>query len=53
MRIVMSNEEFDAQLESARREALKSFGNDAMLVEKYIKRPRYILCIVTSLTAST
>ncbi|KAG8185780.1 hypothetical protein JTE90_000761 [Oedothorax gibbosus] len=42
MRIVMSAEEFDSQLESARREALKSFGNDAMLVEKYIKRPRHV-----------
>ncbi|GBM48944.1 Methylcrotonoyl-CoA carboxylase subunit alpha, mitochondrial [Araneus ventricosus] len=42
MRIVSSEEEFDAQLESARREAQKSFGNDAMLVEKYVKRPRHV-----------
>ncbi|CAL1293226.1 unnamed protein product, partial [Larinioides sclopetarius] len=42
MRIVSSEEEFEAQLESARREAQKSFGNDAMLVEKYVKRPRHV-----------
>ncbi|KAF8782403.1 methylcrotonoyl-CoA carboxylase subunit alpha, mitochondrial-like [Argiope bruennichi] len=42
MRIASSLEEFDAQLESARREAQKSFGNDAMLVEKYVKRPRHV-----------
>lgn len=32
--------EFQSQLESARREALKSFGDDVMLVEKYIDTPR-------------
>ncbi|GIX70895.1 methylcrotonoyl-CoA carboxylase subunit alpha, mitochondrial [Caerostris extrusa] len=42
MRIVSSEEEFALQLESARREAQKSFGNDAMLVEKYVKRPRHV-----------
>ena len=29
-------------LESAKREALKSFGDDCVLVEKYITRPRHI-----------
>ncbi|GFQ88662.1 methylcrotonoyl-CoA carboxylase subunit alpha, mitochondrial [Trichonephila clavata] len=42
MRIVFSEDEFEAQLESARREAQKSFGNDTMLVEKYVKRPRHV-----------
>uniref|UniRef100_A0A2L2Y6H5 Methylcrotonoyl-CoA carboxylase subunit alpha, mitochondrial n=1 Tax=Parasteatoda tepidariorum TaxID=114398 RepID=A0A2L2Y6H5_PARTP len=42
MRTVSSESEFSAQLESARREALKSFGNDAMLVEKLVKKPRHV-----------
>lgn len=40
MRIAMEPGEFQSQLESARREALKSFGDDVMLVEKYIDTPR-------------
>ena len=40
MRIVLKEEDFDVQLESARREALKSFGNDAMLVEQFVEKPR-------------
>ncbi|GFT34838.1 methylcrotonoyl-CoA carboxylase subunit alpha, mitochondrial [Nephila pilipes] len=42
MRVVFNEDDFEAQLESARREAQKSFGNDAMLVEKYVKRPRHV-----------
>lgn len=42
MRIVTSPEEFDASLESARRESLKSFNDDNMLVEKFVNTPRYI-----------
>tara|TARA_R110000823_G_scaffold198080_8_gene329255 strand:- start:4740 stop:6731 length:1992 start_codon:yes stop_codon:yes gene_type:complete len=42
MRQVWSPEEFDEQLEGARREAKASFGNDAMLVEKYLTRPRHV-----------
>lgn len=42
MRIAMSPLEFDEQLESARREALKSFGNDEMILEKYVVNPRHI-----------
>ena len=41
MRIAMERGEFQEQLESARREALKSFGDDVMLVEKYIDTPRW------------
>ena len=33
---------FDEALESAKREALSSFGDDAMLVEKYLSRPRHV-----------
>lgn len=29
-------------LESAKRESLKSFGDDTVLVEKYIERPRHV-----------
>ena len=36
----MSESEFDEQLESARREAKKSFNNDDMLVEKFVATPR-------------
>ena len=41
MRIVMTPDEFDAALESARRESLKSFNDDNMLVEKFVDTPRY------------
>lgn len=41
MRIVMKPEEFDDALESARRESLKSFNDDNMLVEKFVDTPRY------------
>ena len=42
MRIVQSVDEFDLMLESAKREASKSFGDDKVLVEKYITRPRHV-----------
>lgn len=42
MRIVHSTEEFPTALESARREAAKAFGDDRVLVEKYIERPRHV-----------
>lgn len=42
MRIAMSANEFDQQLESAKSEARSSFGDDVMLVEKYITTPRHI-----------
>ena len=42
MRQVWSAEEFDEALAAARREALSSFGNDDMLVEKYLTQPRHI-----------
>ncbi|VDM61927.1 unnamed protein product [Angiostrongylus costaricensis] len=34
--------EFDEKLASARNEAMKSFGNDEMLVEKFVERPRHV-----------
>ncbi|KAH8908065.1 hypothetical protein BR93DRAFT_592666 [Coniochaeta sp. PMI_546] len=44
MRIVKSEDEFEAQLRSARQEARASFGEggEVMLVEKYIVRPRHV-----------
>jgi 3-methylcrotonyl-CoA carboxylase alpha subunit len=42
MRIVESPEEIDAAIESAKREALASFGDDRVLIEKYLTRPRHI-----------
>ncbi len=42
MRKVGKAIEFDAALEAARREAKSSFGNDHMLIEKFITAPRHI-----------
>jgi 3-methylcrotonyl-CoA carboxylase alpha subunit len=42
MRIVRTPDEFRAQLDSARSEARNSFGDDAVLVERYISAPRHI-----------
>ncbi|KAJ3370422.1 Methylcrotonoyl-CoA carboxylase subunit alpha, mitochondrial [Kappamyces sp. JEL0680] len=42
MRIVQSSDEFLEMLQSSRREAIKHFSDDAVLVEKYITRPRHV-----------
>ena len=42
MRTVEKSEDFDAALASCKREAINSFGNDNVLVEKYALRPRHI-----------
>jgi 3-methylcrotonyl-CoA carboxylase alpha subunit len=42
MRQVWSPEEFDEALAAARREAMNGFGNDDMLVEKYLTQPRHV-----------
>jgi len=42
MRIVREAAEFDALLASCRREAQASFGNDAVLLERYASKPRHI-----------
>lgn len=41
MRIAQSEKEFLDQLESARREAKKSFNDDAVLIEKFVDNPRW------------
>lgn len=42
MRQVWSDEDFDAALAAAKRESLASFGDDTMLVEKFLTRPRHV-----------
>lgn len=42
MRLVEKREDFAAALASCQREAINSFGNDAVLIEKYVLRPRHI-----------
>jgi 3-methylcrotonyl-CoA carboxylase alpha subunit len=42
MRAVEKPADFDAALASCKREAINSFGDDAVLVEKYVQRPRHI-----------
>ncbi|WP_417493640.1 acetyl/propionyl/methylcrotonyl-CoA carboxylase subunit alpha [Maricaulis sp.] len=42
MRKVAHERDFLADLESCKREALKSFGDDRVLIEKFITNPRHI-----------
>ncbi len=42
MRLVERPEDFQAALDSARGEARTAFGNDAVLVEKFVSKPRHI-----------
>ena len=42
MRIVEKDSEFQAALDAAKREAKNAFGDDTVLLEKYITSPRHI-----------
>jgi 3-methylcrotonyl-CoA carboxylase alpha subunit len=42
MRVVESAADFATALASCKREAINSFGDDAVLIEKYVQRPRHI-----------
>ena len=42
MRQVWSAQEFDEALAAAKRESLSSFGDETMLVEKYLTKPRHV-----------
>jgi 3-methylcrotonyl-CoA carboxylase alpha subunit len=42
MRAVERDDDFDAALASCKREAANSFGDDAVLIERYVTRPRHI-----------
>ncbi|MEX2263440.1 MAG: pyruvate carboxylase [Bryobacteraceae bacterium] len=42
MRIVEKVEDFESRLEEARKEAGAAFGNDAVFLERYIRRARHV-----------
>ena len=42
MRIVTSPNDFQQALDACRSEALKSFGDDKVMVEKFVERPRHV-----------
>ncbi len=42
MRVVNTASEFAEALAAAKREALSAFGDDKVLIEKYLRRPRHI-----------
>jgi len=42
MRVIEHNKDFKEALASCKREAINSFGDDKVLAEKYLQRPRHI-----------
>jgi 3-methylcrotonyl-CoA carboxylase alpha subunit len=42
MRVVEAAADFGDALDAARREALASFGDDRVLMERYVRRPRHV-----------
>ncbi|TMM44862.1 acetyl/propionyl/methylcrotonyl-CoA carboxylase subunit alpha [Colwellia ponticola] len=42
MRQIWHEDEFDEGLAAAKRESMSSFGDDTMLVEKYLTQPRHV-----------
>jgi len=42
MRMIAKLADFDSGLASARREAMAAFGDDRILIEKFIERPRHV-----------
>jgi acetyl-CoA carboxylase biotin carboxylase subunit len=42
MRVVNGDDEFEEQVSAAKSEALKSFGNDDVFIEKYVASPKHI-----------
>jgi 3-methylcrotonyl-CoA carboxylase alpha subunit len=42
MRVVEAPVQFDESLDAAKREALAAFGDDAVLLERYLRDPRHI-----------
>jgi 3-methylcrotonyl-CoA carboxylase alpha subunit len=42
MRVVDAMDRFDESLDAAKREALAAFGDDAVLLERYLRDPRHI-----------
>ncbi len=42
MRVVRSISDFEDEVISAKREAAKSFGNDEVLLERWLEHPRHV-----------
>ncbi len=42
MRVVRAEDELDGAIAAARREAMAAFGDDRLLIERYVERPRHI-----------
>lgn len=42
MRVVHDPEVLEEEIMIAKREALKSFGNDEVLMERWLERPRHV-----------
>lgn len=42
MRIVRDPKDLEEEILSAKREAAKSFGNDEVLLERWLERPRHV-----------
>ncbi|MFY8274972.1 acetyl/propionyl/methylcrotonyl-CoA carboxylase subunit alpha [Pseudoalteromonas sp. SSDWG2] len=42
MRVVRDKRDFLSALEGAKREAISSFGNDLVLIERYVDNPRHV-----------
>ncbi|MGI2260048.1 biotin carboxylase N-terminal domain-containing protein [Shewanella sp. GXUN23E] len=42
MRVVESAKEIQEAIDSARREARSAFGNDKLLIERYLRKPRHV-----------
>ncbi|MCF1427666.1 MAG: acetyl/propionyl/methylcrotonyl-CoA carboxylase subunit alpha [Shewanella sp.] len=42
MRVVESAKEINKAIDSARREARSAFGNDKLLIERYLRKPRHV-----------
>ena len=42
MRVVSRSDEFETSLQACRREAAASFGDDRVLIEKFLLRPRHV-----------
>ena len=42
MHVINKKEEIIIKFEGAKREALSSFGNNSILIEKYLQNPRHI-----------
>ncbi|WP_337843661.1 acetyl/propionyl/methylcrotonyl-CoA carboxylase subunit alpha [Rheinheimera sp.] len=42
MKVVWQSSEFSEQLQSAKREAQNGFGNDKILMERYLTKPRHV-----------